>query len=116
MTIDSLTGEISWTPAVGVKSSGAVTLTVTDSGSLTATQTFTVSVFQAGIIVPVTPPETLSVRISSVDTSKCSNSVSVLLNVLDEEGKLVTDTPPFPDFTVTYNGAVIPPGDVTSRI
>ena len=113
MTLDPLTGEIGWTPAVGVKTSGAVTLTVTDSGSLTDTQTFTVSVFPAGSIVPIPPPGTLSVRISSVDTSNCPNSVSVILNLLDEEGNLVTDTPPIPDFTVTYNGAQIPANDVT---
>jgi Putative Ig domain/von Willebrand factor type A domain len=113
MTIDPITGEIAWTPAVGVKTSGSVTLTVVDNGGLTDTQDFTVTVFPAGNIVPVPPPGTLSVRISSVDTSNCPSSVSVLLNLLDEEGNLVTDSLPTPDFTVTYNGALIPPGDIT---
>jgi len=112
MTIDPFTGQIVWTPAVGVITSGAVTLTVTDSGGLTDTEIFTVAVFPAGNIVPVPPPGSLSVRISTIDTSNCPNKVSVLLNVLDEEGRLVTDTPSIPDFTVTYNAIPIPANDV----
>jgi hypothetical protein len=44
MALNTATGVVSWTPANGVTNSGAVLLTVTDSGGLTATQSFTISV------------------------------------------------------------------------
>lgn len=46
MVVDTDTGEVTWTPAIGVTTSGEVTLSVTD-GTLTATQTFTVTVSPA---------------------------------------------------------------------
>jgi hypothetical protein len=101
MTIDPSTGEIRWTPATGVTTSGAVTLRVTDSGGLTDTEAFTVSVSPAVPIVPVSPPDVLSVRITSIDAANCPATVSVFLNVLDEAGALITDTPATPTFQVT---------------
>ncbi len=44
MTINAGTGAIAWTPAEGVITSGAVTLTVNDGNGGTANQTFTVTV------------------------------------------------------------------------
>ena len=67
MTIDANTGMITWTPAAGVTTSGAVTLTATDDGipSKSTTETFTITVLVAGEIMhngfvyeEVTSPET----------------------------------------------------------
>ncbi len=44
MTIDPVTGLIQWTPAIGDAGDYTVTVRVTDTGSLFATQTFTISV------------------------------------------------------------------------
>ena len=104
MSIVSASGSITWTPATGTKTSGAVTLTVTDGGGLSDTEIFTVAVSSAANIVPVPSPGDLSVRISAVDTSNCPASVSVLLNVLDEKGNLITDAPSIPIFEITDNG------------
>ncbi len=48
MTINSSSGEIAWTPLEGVTSSGAVTITATDDGegTLSDTETFTIVVTQ----------------------------------------------------------------------
>ena len=104
MTINSGNGLINWIPVIGSTTSGAVTLTVSDSGGLTDKEDFTVTVEPAAVILP--PTGDLSVNISSFDTSNCSvDEVGVILNVLDEKGKQLTDNELVIDnFDLTYDG------------
>ena len=117
MTINSATGSISWIPANGTPDSGAVSLTVRDSGGLTDTEVFTVSVVPAQVILPPTPSGDLTVNITSFDTSNCAaNEVGVVLNVLDEKGNQLTDAElAIGNFDVTYDGGPVPPNTAAYR-
>jgi len=115
MTINNATGSVNWIPAIGTANSGAVSLTVSDSGGLTDTEVFTVSVVPAQVILP--PSGDLTVNITSFDTSNCAaNEVGVILNVLDEEGNQLTDGElVVGDFDVTYDGVSIPTNNAAYR-
>ncbi|MBD3322318.1 MAG: tandem-95 repeat protein [Chitinivibrionales bacterium] len=84
MTINSSSGEITWTPGEGVTSSGTVTLTVTDDGTPNESDTeqFTISV------TPVNdPPEVISTNPAHCGVA---NVYRTTLSASDPEGDSFT--------------------------
>ncbi|SMN12625.1 Fibronectin type III domain protein [Bathymodiolus heckerae thiotrophic gill symbiont] len=72
MTLNSNTGQINWTPLEGVTTSGEITLSVTDSGNLTAVQRFTIAVTQvndAPVITTIAPTTATEDTIYSYDAN-----------------------------------------------
>ncbi len=87
MSIDNA-GVITWTPSEGVTTSGAVTVTVTDSGSLTDAETFTVAVTIVDDIKPILAVSTGTVEENSA-TGTAVGNVSIT-NVGDSAITVIT--------------------------
>ena len=81
MTIDEVTGLISWTPTEGVLTSGEVTLSVDDGNGGTDTEVFTIT---------VTPVN--DAPIATDDSATTDEDFPVSVNVLTNDSDVEDDT------------------------
>jgi len=89
MSIDPVTGMLSWTPDGTDLGGNAVTATVTDSGGLTDSEIFDVEVFEPVVLAAANEPPSLTVP--GKQTIVFDNLLSVGASATDDDG----DTPAF---------------------
>ncbi|SMN14224.1 Fibronectin type III domain protein [uncultured Candidatus Thioglobus sp.] len=83
MTLNTSTGQINWTPLEGVTTSGEITLSVTDSGNLTATQRFTIAVTQVNDAPVINSAGSINVVENNIDAGYTASAT-------DAEGNAIT--------------------------
>ena len=98
MTVDSVTGQIVWTPGEGVISSGTLTLTVDDNNGGVVSQVFEITV------APVNDPPVANNDNVSVDEDSINNTLNVLANDTDVDA---ADTKTIAAVGATDNGGTV---------